>query len=750
MKKTYLTIAIFVSNIVFSQITVKPVFEYYNQGQAFTSIAVDKDSLNPGVWAGTSKKGLFRKTSNKDSSGFSLLSLGTGAFELSTLNIQSIATDQSGNLWVGHNGLGALNAQYGGIEKVNISSSTHLFVMNDDCYSRGPRMRENDGYASRNANAITVDKNNTVWVAHGFTQQSNTIDVDPVTGEITGFIIVPGSLSFKKANQSIFTTKSRYSQNFTNPINPDNDFPYPPFTCDPVNSSSNTRNCRAISTDSTSVWMAVDRYTNAGNQIIAFDLDGNFKTRQPRTSMGFTQSNTIGSINGVCANDKLGVWVTTNLVDNGFSVYYKGVWINMNSGKFPNIVKAGMKFNNSAIWKNEYGNVFMGTTKGLIEYNGRGPADQESSYTLYNQEIHGLISDNILGGASELIVNDSEEELDYKLNQWIATDNGIIKANIGSVPTDDEFKTNLKGNKTSKSVNVLNENLKRVEAEMDRRKALGLGVDKTYHEYTIFTELCDMAKKYNITCTQAEIFKLMQQNPKFQVASPITMSQDISSASLVRTFSEQDLKDINKTINEQTNNILSHDYIYSNSSDSVKFKVLEYYANSNSPMGSIGILPELIQSLPGAISSNIYDKDKLNAQQTDENPKECMNDKEYRLYNSPPYIYGRASTFKNILFTSSCDYDLRSIKYDPVTVFVYDATFTIINYTMPGHALFPGKVTRSIVNEGNKIYVVTIGSGYHFCNDSYLGETSRRINLIEGPIIFKNVDINFKKEFILK
>jgi hypothetical protein len=65
IKKQYLILILFATNIVNSQTTpLNPVFEYFNVGQSFTSIAVEKDSLKLGqVWAGTAKKGLFNKSS---------------------------------------------------------------------------------------------------------------------------------------------------------------------------------------------------------------------------------------------------------------------------------------------------------------------------------------------------------------------------------------------------------------------------------------------------------------------------------------------------------------------------------------------------------------------------------------------------------------------------------------------------------------------------------------------------------------
>ncbi|WP_310557422.1 hypothetical protein, partial [Flavobacterium sp.] len=405
-----------------NQTPIEPRFKTFYEGTAFTTITVDKDK---NVWAGTNRLGLFYKPSG--SSSFSSLTLGTSPFVLSTLNIQTLAADQSGTIWVGHNGTGSLSGQFGGIERITGGVSTHLAASNDDCYSRGPRMNVNDGYATRNSKALTVDKNNTVWSAQGFTL------VNTLGGGSGDFIITCGTLSYKKATDAIFTSKSTYSQNNTFPTNPDLNFPYPPFTCDPVNTSGRaTRNCRAISSDKTGIWMAVDRYDNAGNQVIEYDLNGIFKNRYLRDQMKFTQSINLGTINGVYRNNSRGSWVTTNVVGNGFSIMKtdkKGnnpIWFNI---KDPTIMPSDTKFNDNAIWGDALGRVYMGTNNGLIVYDGAGPVDSLDSYKLYSKLDYlstrcvydpNMLSNNITGGATE-----------GKLSpyfSWITTANGIMRS----------------------------------------------------------------------------------------------------------------------------------------------------------------------------------------------------------------------------------------------------------------------------------------------------------------------------------
>lgn len=46
-----------------------------------------------------------------------------------------------------------------------------------------------------------------------------------------------------------------------------------------------------------------------------------------------------------------------------------------------------------------------------------------------------------------------------------------------------------------------------------------------------------------------------------------------------------------------------------------------------------------------------------------------------------------------------------------VVHYVFPDAFTIVNTTLPGHIFYPGNVFRTIVQEGNDIYVVTHGYG---------------------------------------
>jgi hypothetical protein len=744
MKNVYLVVTIFVTNIIIAQTKIPPTFEYFNVGQSFTSIAVEKDPLGQ-VWAGTVKKGLF----NKSTSGTSFNLFTVPNLELYT--IKTIATDYSGNVWVGHNGLLGGPATGGGIELISkLEAPKHLYPRRDNCFYKGVQVQENDGYASRNVKSITVNHNNTVWVAQG--------NYD-VAGS-SSYIVTPGTLSFKKAGSSVFLSKSQYSDI----NNPNPDLPYPAYTCSPpIGKTAGTRVCNSISTDSTKVWMAVSPYETVSNEslparILEYNLDGVFNKSYAFSEIGFTPG---AVLNGVYTNNKLGAWVTSNFAGKGFSVLKNGQWYHMDSSNFPNIIPASAIFNNNAIWGNQYGNVFMGTDKGLIVYDGRGAVNDEKSYTLYNQARHGLISENILGGASELIVDDSPEELNYKLTQWIATDNGIIKANIGAVPTD----LNPSLPEPSK-----NSDVKLVEEEFKTRAGKN---DPTYHEYFLETEICDTKKKYGIPCTQEQVYKYVAKNVKYQAVHPYVFNRDIIFPGLLASLNNSDLNQIYQIVNEQKDSI---EYV------SKIFNIAALRGNLKFGADAIRrYSPRLfIINSASEIANNLFVKstDELYKTQIRANLKNCVTNTRYKLYNSENSINMRR-VFKEVVNTEhyapiilpfppiftpfkvkvpkACNPSdfLESDEYDPITLWIDDKNFSMTNYTNKGHFLHPGYVKRKIIiKDDGKIYVTTEGKGYHFCNtpdgdvlSGLMSEAAKGINVIVGSIMFKNIDINLKNAF---
>jgi hypothetical protein len=54
---------------------------------------------------------------------------------------------------------------------------------------------------------------------------------------------------------------------------------------------------------------------------------------------------------------------------------------------------------------------------------------------------------------------------------------------------------------------------------------------------------------------------------------------------------------------------------------------------------------------------------------------------------------------------------------NPIKMLVDNASFSVTNYTLPGHFLYPGKVIRTVVEDCGKISIVTIGVGYSWVHD---------------------------------
>ncbi|WP_165358900.1 hypothetical protein [Spirosoma sordidisoli] len=112
---------------------------------------------------------------------------------------------------------------------------------------------------------------------------------------------------------------------------------------------------------------------------------------------------------------------------------------------------------------------------------------------------------------------------------------------------------------------------------------------------------------------------------------------------------------------------------------------------------------------------------------------------------------------------------------NPIAQFIDESTFTITNYTKPGHVFYPGKVVRSVIEDCDRIKIVTIGVGRHYLADlgypligippvlnpllSFmpvqnaaagavaLGKSMGEQNATAGPRLFKRVDFRLREAF---
>ena len=96
---------------------------------------------------------------------------------------------------------------------------------------------------------------------------------------------------------------------------------------------------------------------------------------------------------------------------------------------------------------------------------------------------------------------------------------------------------------------------------------------------------------------------------------------------------------------------------------------------------------------------------------------------------------------------------------NPIKMLIDNNSKSITNYTLDGHALYPGKVVRTVVNECGKIRIVTIGVGYSWMDifgcfipegggpEICWGKLAGDINKVWGKNIFESIDRRFKYKF---
>ncbi len=753
-------------------------FTTYNVNTAFTTIALD--SINNRVWAGTNQNGVF----NIEIGGETIppiFSTFTGSAadgpDLSNIRITSMAGDGLGNIWIGHQGT-SFNGIQGGLEKINGTAISHYSA---DRNFIGISFYEREGLATRRLTSVTVDKNNKVWVAQKYHDLT-------VTGTGGGYYLTPGALSYKSANAQIFTTKGGWFPGLLN--GQPAELPYPAWTKNPPPvRNAQSRTMDAISVDNSQVWVGVRGYsirddddtdrtddTHYENnlyvepRVLVYDLNANFMNLgSVPTYRGFSYEDMRfppgGIINGICAsnssensgnNNNKGTWVTNSFTGRGFSVYNGNSWTYMdpNNVEVQKIIPSGTRFNANAMWKNEYGNVFMGTTNGLLVYDGRNPINEAASYTLYSKTdiIPGspyvvidsnMSSNNIKGGVSN------------KGEQWIATDNGIMRVKIGHIEYKEEVglcpnnwreRTNFSDDLSINQC-LLSQAQSTNPVVMEVETAVATP-DNTYHRYQIETTIYDPnGSTANRYATVENIFHMLKEHSKFQAIIPYDMPTEILGDEFLQDITPEHVKLFEDKSNEQTSRIPTVQSIMDLSG------LTGYDIKNNTWRANSGLI---INFNPWQLlNRKIYFN-----RQVAVNPEKSIHESQtYLLYNTPEasevrmlfkkyYTNGPLWT-NSISVNENCQgLGLESVPYDPVIMHIDDTNYTIINYTKEGHYFHPGKITRTVIRDKDtgEIYIRTIGEGLHFCKGN-LGVFSGKLNTMMGVILFKNVDLRLKDAF---
>jgi hypothetical protein len=671
----------------------------YNTGQSFSCITVDS---NYNIWAGTSTGVyLLSKAGNPGASQF-LQVAGTGTF-----NIQALAADMNGNVWAGHNGLGGTTSGGGGIERIDINTTTPQHYSPDrnaECFTFFAR----NGVGTLSSAGLAVDTSGTVWSAQKYHQLTSGTD----------YILTPGTLSRKPAASASFYSKGTY-EDYRTGADPA-ELPYPAYTCNPTPSqTAQSRNVYSVAVGKTEAWISVAAYTAKNGQsfparLLKYNLDGTYTgVSYDFPSIGVPAG---GIFNGVYVAPNGDVWVSMS-AGKGFAVKRGATWTYLTSQKLPCILLSGSVINANAIWGNKLGQVFIGTNNGLMVYGGKGRVDTATSYTLYTNANNALISNQILGGASE---KDSI--------QWIATGSGIMRSTLGKnypVSIDSVSYTSCNEPALNAIEDILKQN---VTGRQD------------YHVYKVETELCSQTGVNGSNCNAQFIYKLMKKNVALTAPTPYDFPYDNLSPILLR-FADKD--EVVQIIEQNVN-------------------AFDPATGTTNPQGGIKFISQVLNTSLALLNraspnnakipflTEYVDNDKRDywmEQQRLVNLDSVSACATYRLYNSPYFINDRILYNITVDNTTECGDKLTSPLYDEVWIFPNDKELSITNYTKPGHLLSPGKVHRYLVEECGKVKVITIGTGLSYCGPSTYGRMNAIGNIIVGSILFKNIDLRLKKTF---
>ena len=730
--KLFLFISPLLLKAGFAQNNPNTIITQFNTGTSFSCIAVDTSHK---VWAGTNKKGLFlfNKYGNQFSGNFELVNTTPASgtiYDVSKFIIQTLAADKLNNLWVGHAGNGGVATTFGGIEVFNTNTQSHVkhIQAETDAECR-TKYEKFDGLATYNTQSIAIDDYNTVWSAHDYTR---------FLGGTPDEAITPGSLSYKRINQSLFTAKSTWQDFLDGKEAPE--LPLPAFTClaktrtEDMEGVAGSRTCKSVACGKSEVWVSVYAYkyatsrgfkridltTSSGNyalttanspaKIVVYDLNGGFKKQITFETVGVTG---YGVFNAICITKDENAWVGLS-PRLGFAARINGCWTVMNSENLPGVFLADANVNANAIWSNKKGEVFIGTTKGLIVFNGVGKIDDPTSYNLYTTATSNISSDNILGGAN-----------DRDTVQWVATDNGInrIKSTVNfSLGEDYTFCDDA-------HVNAIEKQLK-----------TDLSDRGDWHSYVVETVICDKTGPNDTKCTAQAVYNLMKSDVSLQAVSPKTFSHDNLKTDLLFLLTDEEKKSVIANVNAWQEDGSGNEFggIKNIRQVLTNEMILKYYCISTSVINPLACFDD--GRFPFHDMINVESQEYYEAEQKKYNAPNVASCKDhvYRLYNSPNHIVDRI-VFQKTLGAVFCGKKLDNPEYDLVKIYADDKNLTLTNYTMEGHFLDPGKVKRFVVEECDKVKVITIGTGLNYCAEQEMPDVITNTqklyyNLVCGPI----------------
>ncbi|HMO61935.1 MAG TPA: hypothetical protein PKC39_06790 [Ferruginibacter sp.] len=348
-------------------------------GNNFKCIAIG-DSV---IFAGTQYQGLYKyDTSYK---------VWIKSIHLTNVFINDIKRDRNGGIWIAQSGTSGLvgNAS-------NNAGGINYFPDQYDAFMQFysvPGTTTNGGLVSRNVRSIYVDTT-AATVGSPLPRVWGVMNTYITSGSTTAGGINIGL----NANPLYFSKRTFGLQVF-------------PYVISPFNQG--TPSCDAVHGNHEEVWVSV-RLNFGMSQILRYNptknnLDEAFLGSYNYTNVGgniFTQGFRAQAIFFDSEGRK---WV--GLQFDGMRVLDKSVWHKVN---MPDAFPLGTQINNNAITEDDRGNIYIGTSTGLVVFDGGGEVTDSSHYTRLTT-ADGLPSNNITGLAYDKA----------KGRMLIATDAGI-------------------------------------------------------------------------------------------------------------------------------------------------------------------------------------------------------------------------------------------------------------------------------------------------------------------------------------
>lgn len=369
--------------VEFVNYTAANTLQFANSNNAFRCIGVG-DSI---YWAGTQYKGLYKYDTT--------IKVWYQSSQLPNVFINDIKRDKKGGIWIAQSGT---SGQSGGGS--NIAGGINYFPDQYDIdmkFYSVPGTTTGGGLTSRNVRSIYIDNKKNkrigadtslpkVWAAAAtYITSGNTS-----TGGISiGLQAVPNYFEQRKEGLQLFP----FNGNF------------------PVGTPS----CDAVAGDDKEVWVSA-RQNFGRSQIIRYRPSTILKIGTVIGKYDNTTDPTIFSsgfrAQAICFDHDGRKWV--GMQTGGLAVLEGAKWRVVSSVEMPTKLTAGTAINNNAIIEDGLGNVYIGTSTGLLVFDGGGSVTDSTRYILYTT-ADGLPSNNITGLAYD----------EAKGRVLIASDGGI-------------------------------------------------------------------------------------------------------------------------------------------------------------------------------------------------------------------------------------------------------------------------------------------------------------------------------------